>query len=225
MSQPRFATCDDDLDYCIKHDEAGEPVRANEWICTWLARAVGLAIAMPAIVQDLDGKLLFGSQIFGDDTNDNMGLFTSKTLHPEHIQHIWKTYIVDLFVRNQDRHVNQYKIFTQNRRDRIISFDFGSSLFSHWPDLLLPLPPHCNTMQNIRWVADNYTAIDMQAASTVLDRLDALDGAAMVAAIKGLPRGWLDRRVGTAFTSWFGGRGRRERVAQIREGLRNGSYL
>jgi hypothetical protein len=180
---------------------------------------------MPAVVQDLDNKLLFGSQIFGDDVNDNVGLFTSRPLPAEHVIHIWKTFVFDLFVRNGDRHVNQYKIFKQNRNDRIISFDFGESLFWRWPDLSLPLPSNTNTMLNIRWMFTNYGQIDMTTATGVLDRLEALEGSAMVAEIKRLPRGWLNQRVGAAFAAWFGGRGRRERITQIREGLRNGSYL
>jgi hypothetical protein len=180
---------------------------------------------MPTIVQDLDKKLLFGSQIFGNDTNDNVGLFTSKPLLPEHVSHIWKTFVFDLFVKNGDRHVNQYKIFKQNSRDRIISFDFGESLFWHWPDLSLPLASHTNTILNIHWMFTNYGQLDMNVAQGVLDRLEALEGSAMVAEIKRLPKGWLNQRVGAAFTAWFGGRGRRDRIAQIREGLRNGSYL
>jgi hypothetical protein len=133
--------------------------------------------------------------------------------------------VFDLFVRNGDRHVNQYKIFNQNRRDRIISFDFGESLFWHWPDLSLPLQSSTNTIQNIRWMFTNYGNIDMGAAKEVLDRLESLEGSAMVAEIKRLPKGWLNQRVGTAFTVWFAGRGRRGRIAEIREGLRNGSYL
>jgi hypothetical protein len=55
--------------------------------------------------------------------------------------------------------------------------------------------------------------------------LESLEGSAMVAEIRRLPKGWINQRMGTAFTVWFGGRGRRERIAQIREGLQNGSYL
>jgi hypothetical protein len=62
------------MDYCIKHDEGGFPIRANEWIGTWLARAAGIAVARTAILQDIDKKLLFGSEIYGDDTNDNLYL-------------------------------------------------------------------------------------------------------------------------------------------------------
>ena len=131
FSRPRFATCDDGLDYCIKHDEGGQPIRANEWICTYLARAVGIAVPLPVVVEDLDKSLLFGSQIFGDDTNDNLGLFSSGALDTTHLDHIWKTYAFDLFVKNQDRHVNQYKIAGQNKKERILSFDWGDALFSH----------------------------------------------------------------------------------------------
>lgn len=224
-SRPRFATCDDQLDYCIKHDEGGQPVRANEWICTQLARAAGIAVPASAVVEDLDKSLLFGSQIFGDDTNDNLGLFSSGGLSPQHLDHIWKTYALDLFVNNQDRHVNQYKIAQQNNKERILSFDWGTSLFSYWPNLNLPLPRDCNTILNIRAIIKIYGTFKVDVADDVLTRLEAIDGSAMVNAIKQLPRGWLDNKVGAAFTKWFGARPRRDRIAAIRKGLRNGSYL
>lgn len=225
LSRPRFATCDDGLDYCIKHDEAGKPIRANELICTALARASGIAVAAASVVQDLDGKLLFGSQIYGDDVNDNLGLFSSGGLLPEHISHIWKTYAFDLFVKNHDRHVNQYKVFYQNRQDRILSFDWGDALFCFWPNLDLPLPEPCNTVRNQRALVARYGTFDVGVADELLDRLESVEGSAMVNAVKQLPRGWLPARIGGEFTKWFGSRARRDRITLIRQGLRDGTYL
>lgn len=225
VSRPRIATCEDGLDYCVKHDQDGIPVRANEWIATWLARAAGIAVAKPTIVRDFDNKLLFGSEIYGVDANDNLGIFQSNGLTRLHLNHIWKTFAFDLFIGNTDRHINQYRFFTQNRAERMISFDFGESLFRYWPDLDLPLSPKCNTVINIRAIQKNYGKIDLSAADEVLLRLETIEGAAMVNEVRGLPRGWLSAQTGSAFTRWFGGRLRRERVGQIREGLRNGTYL
>jgi len=225
VSRPRFATCEDGLDYCVKRDENGYPARANEWIGTWLARAVGIAVAKPAIVRDLDNKIIFGSEIDGNDTNDNLSIFQSGRLPQDHIIHIWKTFALDLFISNDDRHVNQYKIFNQNRNDRILSFDFESSLFRYWPNLLLPFPPSSNTMMNIRWIIGMYGPIDTAVTDELLGRLESVEGAAMVNEVKRLPRGWLDRATATSFTRWFGSRPRRDRITQIREGIRNGTCL
>jgi hypothetical protein len=224
-SRPRFATCDDGLDYCIKHDEGGAPVRANEWVCTGLASAAGIAVPAFSVVEDLDRKLLFGSQIFGEDTNDNLAFFQSGSLDSDHLAQVWKTFAFDLFVKNEDRHVNNYKIYKQNRRDRIISFDWGTALFCHWPNMDLPLPHTCNTILNIRGIATAYGGLRTDVANEVLDRLDSIEGSAIVSTIRQLPRGWLDSKRGGTFTKWFGTRPRRERIAAIREGLRNGSYL
>lgn len=225
VSRPRFATCEDGLDYCIKHDANGWPARANEWIGTWLARAVGIAVAKPAVIRDLNGELLFGSEIYGDDTNDNLGLFSSRSLSPEHIAHIWKTFVFDLFIANEDRHINQYKFFYQNKNSRVISFDFEQSLFKFWPDLPLPLPEKCNTIHCIRILQTEFGSIELHISDELLNRLEAIDGASMVAEVRRLPKGWLDQRSATSFTKWFGGRLRRDRIAQIREGLRDGTCL
>ena len=224
-SSPRFALCEDGLDYCIKRDENGYPARANEWIGTWLARASGIAVAKPAIIQDLDGKLVFGSEIYGDDSNDNLGIFQSKKLPGEHLSHIWKTYAFDLFIGNDDRHVNQYKIFYQNRASRILSFDFESSLFKFWPNIPFPLDHHSRTVETIMAIQGIYGKIDIGVTDEVLTRLENVEGAAMVGEIKRLPSGWIDHKRATSFTKWFGSRPRRDRIAQIREGLRNGACL
>lgn len=225
MSQPRFGRCEDGLDYCIKHDEGGVSVRANEMVGTWLARSAGIAVAPTHVVEDFDKKLLFGSQIYEDDVNDNMGIFQEGGLSANHLAHIVKTFALDLFIMNTDRHVNQYKIFKQNHESRIISFDFGQSLFLYWPDLVLPIDPGCHTISNMRAISNLYRPIDWSAAEGVLQRLEAIEGQAMVSLIRSLPKGGLDRRVGDSFTKWFGGKLRRDRVACIREGLRNGTCL
>ncbi len=194
MSRPP-ATCDDQLDYCIKHDEGGRPIRANEWVCSALARAAGIAVPPVAIVEDLDGSRLFGSQIIGDDVNDNMGLFQSGGLTIDNLDHIAKTFALDLFIQNPDRHVNQYKVHPQNRRDRFYSFDFGEAFFCHWPDLILPLPPPCNTIINIRWIENRYGRLRRSQMESVLDRLEKLDGASMVGTVRQMPSGWLHPRI------------------------------
>jgi len=209
-SRPRFATCDDQLDYCIKHDEAGLPIRANEWICTALARAVGIAVPTAAIVEDLDGSLLFGSQIIGDDVNDNMGLFQSGSLTSEHLQHIAKTFALDLFVKNADRHVNQYKVQSQNRRNRFYSFDFSDAFFTHWPNLTLPLPSTCNTIQNLRWIENRYGRLSRTEMGGVLTRLENIDGGAMVGTVRQMPQGWLTPRICGEFLRWWASKERRK---------------
>jgi hypothetical protein len=81
-------------------------------------------------------------------------------------------------------------------------------------------------MGNIRVFISLYRSyVNWTVCESVLQRLEAIDGADMVAAVRSLPKGWLDRRVADAFTKWFGGRLRRDRVVQIREGLRSGTYL
>ena len=220
-----MATCEDGIDYCLKHDENNVPIRATEWMCTWLARAAGIAVATPKIIVDMEKNLVFGSEIYGEDVNDNLGIFQKGGLSADHVEHIWKTFAFDLFVYNCDRHVNNYKIFRQNKRNRMLSFDFDQSLFRFWPNIQLPLPPASATMRSIRGIAAIYGKINLDAANAVLQRLEAIEGAAVVGEMKRLPRGWLDRKTATDFTVWFGGRHRRDRVAQIREGLRDGTYL
>jgi hypothetical protein len=225
VSRPRMAKCEDGLDYCIKYDLDGKLIRANEWIGTSLANSVGIAVAPAKIVEDLDRKILFGSQIYGNDVNDNFGVFIQGGLSADHLRHIWRTFALDLFLRNIDRHLNQFKIFEQNGSSRIISFDFGESLFNYWPTLDLPLPAASRTISTMRAISQRYGPPHLDLMDEVLNRLDQIEGATMVRVINSLPRGWVNAKLASDFLRWFGGRPRRNRIAQIREGVRDGTYL
>ncbi len=60
--RPVRARVDDGLDYMLKDDSGGVPVRAREWICHGLADYAGLPVLACRPVLDGTGRVLFGSQ-------------------------------------------------------------------------------------------------------------------------------------------------------------------
>jgi hypothetical protein len=60
--RPVRARVDDGLDYMLKDDSGGAPVRAREWICHGLADSAGLPILEHRPILDGAGRVLFGSR-------------------------------------------------------------------------------------------------------------------------------------------------------------------
>lgn len=94
----------------MKHDERGISIRANEWICANLARAVAIPVPPFIIVEDGQGELLFASQIYGSDVNNNKPIFMGNLPNQEILKQISRIYPFDLFIHNIDRHVDNYLI-------------------------------------------------------------------------------------------------------------------
>jgi hypothetical protein len=60
--RPVRARVDDGLDYMLKDDSGGVPVRAREWICHALADNAGLPVLEYRPILDSVGRVLFGSR-------------------------------------------------------------------------------------------------------------------------------------------------------------------
>lgn len=71
-SRPRFAEAADGLDYAVKHDEGGRPIRAMEWLCTQFASFVHIPVPPCSLLDDGVGNILFGSQIVQHSVSDNI---------------------------------------------------------------------------------------------------------------------------------------------------------
>jgi hypothetical protein len=60
--RPVRARVDDGLDYMLKDDSGGVPVRAREWVCHALADNAGLPVLEYRPILDGEGRVLFGSR-------------------------------------------------------------------------------------------------------------------------------------------------------------------
>ncbi len=222
-SKPRIGQASDGLDYAVKNDEKGIPVRASEWVCASLARAVGIPIPPCIIVDDGQGELLFASQIYGSDMNDNKPIFLGNLPNQEILKQISRIYPFDLFIHNIDRHINNYLIRKQNNKERIFAFDHEYSLFRYWPKVSLPLKKERNTLINIRAIK-NHWGFDDAAAQEILDKLDRVPLSAVESAVLEMPKKWLAKNKRNRFLDWWN-KESSKRVDEIRKGLKNGKFL
>lgn len=222
-SRPRTAQASDGLDYAVKHDEKGSPIRANEWVCAHIAQAVGIPVPHCIIVTDEFGERLFASQIYGDDIHDNRPIFMGSLPHQDIIKQISKIYAFDLFVYNTDRHINNYLIKSQNNKERIFAFDHSHSLFSHWPNIQLPMPHASATVTSLRSIKARW-GFDVPSAVAVLEKLEKVPLAAVEAMIRGMPSNWLAEAFRDEFLSWWDKDGK-TRTQEVKDGIQNGKFI
>src|SRR5579863_6283967 len=109
-----FAEANNSLEYLVKQDGRGHPVRASEWICSSLARHVGIPTAPFEIVQLPDTTLAFGSQLIGglEDESKRPGYLTGTYPIDGFSAILAAIYAFDLFIGNEDRHGGNY-LFAQ----------------------------------------------------------------------------------------------------------------
>jgi hypothetical protein len=168
--------------------------------------------------------LLFGSQIFGNGSsaNDNALLFSKDEMPDSFLLHMAKTYALDIFSSNYDRHINNYLVREQNGKERMLSFDFGWSLFRDWPNALLPMRNDCNTILN-KIAIDSKWGLSKSEIISTLDSISALPDNYGASLMSGIPEGWLRKNVASEFSEWWSGVGRANRVAMLKSEVANGN--
>lgn len=222
-SKPRIGQASDGLDYVVKHDENKIPVRASEWVCASLARSVGIPVPPFIIVDDGQGKLLFASQIYGSDINNNRPIFMGNIPNSEILKQLSRIYPFDLFIHNVDRHINNYLIRNQRSIERIFAFDHGYSLFKYWPNMSLPLKSTRNTVVCVRAIKQKW-GFDLTSAQELLDKLELVPLSAVESVVREMPDDWLKEAKRDKFLNWWENDSG-PRIDDIRKGLIDGKYL
>jgi hypothetical protein len=135
-------------------------------------------------------------------------------------------YAFDLFVHNVDRHTGNYLfVGSRNANVTVRAFDFSRAWTQRgWPLPSLPLAP-CNTLVHYRNTMKVHP-FDMTAASALLDKIKAVPVSWVQTVHNEIPPPWLDKATRNAIVKWWSTGGDMvSRVDEIREGLKNGTYL
>jgi hypothetical protein len=217
--------------YYLKGDGHGRPIRANEWICTHLAEAVGIAAPAPAIIEMLNGDVVFGSRrIIGvSDQAETQNLLSSSTIGNASGQAsgldrvVAAIYAFDMFVFNVDRHLRNYLSIDDNGVRRFYAFDFGRGLFWEWPWVGYPGPTTW-TRRRIATLQARH-GFDVPAAKATLDQLGAVSTAAIEGFIATMPADWLAPQLHGEFVQWWSSGARQDRITQLKEGIENGTLV
>lgn len=221
-----YAEADNGLDYAVKADVAGAPVRATEWLCTVVASDIGIAVPNCAPLVDRSGETYFGSEWLGGISDRAIGLqILNGQLPARDTQaQLSKIFAYDLFIFNEDRNIKNYLFPMVRGSHRIIAFDFDAAFLTRWPQLDLPLRADCATITNMRLFSRHW-ALEIGAAEAVLDELEKYPYDRIQSIIAAMPSDWLSAHLREELRSWWLEGGRERRVADVRVGLRNGTLL
>ncbi len=221
---PFAARADDGMDYVVKKFDLGGPLRATETICTLIAEAVGVPTAPHRILEDFDGELVFGSQIYGDTSPSHAAMLSDDPPSTLALGQISRITSLDLFVGNDDRHLNNYLVRDQNGVSRIIAMDFSHTLLSHWPLPPLPLAETCKTIARGRHLRARW-GFDVAEAKDCAERLRLLSPEFASQMVKQIPASWLPGTLADDFSAWWSSKQRLDRAEQIEAGVQDGSLL
>src|SRR5688572_25381694 len=104
-------TASDSMDYVVKTQKRHPAIPASEWICHRLAEECGVPTPQFAIIRLRDGTAGFGSQ-WDSSIVANLDVINSVVITIPGIPNLAPIfsaiYVLDLFVFNVDRHINNY---------------------------------------------------------------------------------------------------------------------
>ena len=221
--------CDDDVEYAIKDERHHPYTQHNEWFCTKLAEHVHIACPPCAVIEDQNGKMLFGSRWEGGLTKENWwDLVERKDIDLQSISGTLSRILAfDHFIFNDDRHVNNYLVRESRNRWVVLAFDFSRAWTFHgFPPLKLPFPEGSNTRRSFRALTGRLgPLLDLPAAVSVLDRIGEVTVGEVEGIIRSHPEQWLPSAQCDMILEWWESVDRFARISAIKKGIRDGSYL
>lgn len=209
-----IAICDATTErYLCKGQSNFSHLPATEWICSTLARDVGLPVPPFAVVEMITspGIYLFGSLWQGGGVDFTIAL--QRVSNPELFSSIFG---IDWFSHNDDRHLGNY-LYLDIAGDIVLRpIDFSRAWKHHgWPLPNLPLNT-CNTLSfKPHWEAlHGYTKPD-----AILDKIGGLPSDWMEQAIDAMPPAWVTAAERTDLIDWWTKLGRQARVNHAKSTL------
>ena len=225
--RPIRARVDDGLDYMLKDDSGGAPVRAREWICHGLADNAGLPVLECQPILDGAGRVLFGSRYLlngGPGGATGYKILAGALPLSEARNVLSALYAVDLFLGNWDRHADNLMI-EQDAAPRIRVMDFSEA-----PALIDPaqrgkIPRAGTATVTAGRTLRTLYGFSVDAATLALDRLDTVTDGRLKEIVDGMPSDWLPAAARDDLLKWWCSPDRLALTAKIRNGIGDGSLL
>ena len=170
------ARVDDGLDYMLKDDSGGAPVRAREWICHGLADHAGLPVLEYRPILDGSGRVLFGSRFLlngGPGGLSGYKILAGTLPLAEACSVLSALYAIDLFLGNWDRHADNLMI-EQDAAPRIRVMDFSEAPALIDPAARGKIPGVETATVNAGRTLRTLYGFSIDAANLALDRLNAV---------------------------------------------------
>lgn len=220
--------CGDDGGFVIKKNDKYPALPHIEWFCSSLARSVGVPQVDFSVVEHTDGNFWFGSSWKTGQVKDWWTLAANGTIDFTHLsEDISRIYALDLFINNDDRHLNNYFVVNENGRSKIYSFDYSRSwLNKPFPLVGLVTDPATNTVKVREYLKANFgNYINVGAMTEVLDNIASIQQPRVSDIIAAHPNNWLTRADTDAILNWWNSGAVLTRVNEIKAGIQNGALL
>ena len=216
--------------YYIKGDQNGRPIRASEWISTRICEAVAISAPSHALIERIDGTVVFGSRRIAGvaqkiETRKYLQISSEADISKPHpLQSILSSiYALDMFLYNEDRHLDNYLSVDDDGKRRLYAFDFSRALFWKWKWQHFPTDSQ-NTRSYGRLLR-NIHGFDSDAAIKTLERLNGLATAIIEGFIKEMPTDWLQPNIQSEFVEWWDSAAKKRRIEELRKGIIDGTML
>ncbi len=220
--------CDDGCEYAVKDDAKLPRTRHDEWFCSSLALAVGIAVPPFQIIERPDGSLVFGSRWEGGIPNERWHrMIKNGTLKFDDVKPVLANiFAFDNFIHNTDRHCGNYIIRQQRNGYALLAPDYARAwCYRGFPPAALPFAT-CGTVKAVRWLTATFGSyIDVASTQETLDKIELISVLEAAAMIDSHPRSWLTQPEADAILAWWSSPARKQRIDGIRQGIRDGTYL
>ncbi|RWC74877.1 MAG: hypothetical protein EOS30_11535 [Mesorhizobium sp.] len=220
--------CGDAGGFVIKKNDKFPALPHIEWFCSSLARTCGVPQIDFSVVEHTDGNFWFGSSWKIGQVKDWWALAANGTINFAALaDDISKIYALDLFINNDDRHLNNYFVTNINGKYDIFSFDYSRSWINHpFPLVGTITDPATNTVkvkEYFKSIFGNY--INVGAVTAVLDNIVSLTTQRVADIIGAHPKNWLTAHQETSIIDWWNSGEVLNRVNAIKAGIQNGTLL
>ncbi len=182
-----IAVCEQSTEqYLCKGQKKARHLPSTEWICSSLARDIGLPTPPFEIIElkSDPGVYLFGSQWLAGSEDC---LTAWQKVHNSEL--FSRIYGVDVFTHNDDRHLGNYLYINILGEITLKPIDFSRSWRHHgWPMPDPPLQSDCNTIMTKAVWEERFV---YEKPSSVLESISKLPTEWMSATLSTLPEQWL----------------------------------
>jgi len=218
--------------YVLKRLGERADLPASEYLCHLMAHAVGLPVPGFTLAQVLDtDEICFASRMEGGIADEMKALqfwqgAGTPSFWAEHAPRLSRWFAFDYFVRNTDRHRNNFLLRTNGFTTAVLGIDFSRALIAEgWPGNRAPMAPATNTLLFARGLCGfNGRAYPSAEAVNTLSRLAAIPDTWIDAHLERLAEPLLADKLKRQIMRWWRA-GRQRRLRALRRHIANGRYL
>lgn len=213
--------------YYCKHDLNNRPTRATEWFSHGLARALRITVPESRVMENANGHTFFGSRSLISNAGDfEVRDYLSRKQRNELGgasnwlgQYLSRIYVLDMFLNNPDRTVNNFLL--GENLTRLCAIDFADSRLEDITSDRFPVATS-NTVRHMRLI-DTVHGFSLDMALEMIENIQAIPVSVIDGIIRGMPNDWiLDYQIRQIHDAWAEGK-IKFRLSALRSGLNDGS--